>query len=233
MVDKSKVTKYSGVLGSVNSGFVDREPIAIRCGENLALSLNWLGHFLTFHPGNSANVIAESSYSAAVEATTLISLGALRSAILSLRSHYEFFLMYLFYIDHRVELESSLQYRSHLKLPGDIKKYLKEYYPDFVSRWATLIKVKTRPDDDLYGRLSAVAHGSAVASLPAAKDPGDVLVSPGILTQAEVMFSDVSENLSDFCVATSSVSWISLPQLQRSALLTRLGPAAKKKLNFH
>lgn len=233
MVATPSVTPFAGILPVLSANFPANEVHAISCRTSLSYSLRWISHFLNSDPNNPASRIGEAAYSAAVEATTLVSLGLMRSAVLSLRSHYEFSLMYLYYKDHPVELESAIDLHTQFDLPGEIKKYLKRHYPEFEKRWSVLLAKKTRADDDLYGKLSSVAHGSAVHSLPHAKTPPELIVVPATIAQIVPVFDAVSENISDYCVATFKPNWLSIFKEQRDFLVARIGPKAKDLLLFH
>jgi hypothetical protein len=162
-----------------------------------------------------------------------MALGLMRPSIFSLRSHYEFFLSYLYYRDHVVELEAASSFRDSFNLPGEIKKYLRIYFEEFDYRMKILTQHRTRKDEDYYGPLSGVTHGGAIGSIPTAQKPEDVQLPSTILVQAPSVFSGVAENLSDIAVGAARSNWLSLPGVVQASLVVRLGENAKDELRFH
>ena len=213
-------TEFSNV---VQSNMAVNCLYAKNCIEHLRPSLAWTAMHMESDSYLSCDILLKGSYGAAVEAASLVAFGLVRSAVLSLRSHYELSLQFLFYKDHPIERRSVTEFRSQPNLPGAIKKYLKDYFPQFEDRYKKLLKAKTRSLDDCYQLLSAIAHGSAINSISSATRSIDLVESEEIVSQSVTVFHDVGENLSDIYVSCFESNWLSLPEVTRKNLEKRFG----------
>ncbi|NKN10768.1 hypothetical protein [Rhizobium laguerreae] len=223
---------YDTLLHEITERLPDAKVIAIECTNALQPSMAWIAYYLHADQHNPANKICESAYSAGVEAVTLISLSMLRSAVYSLRSHYEFYLMYLYYKDHPIELEACLEFRNDFLLPGKIKEYFKLNFENYGKRIESTNKNKSRDQDDYYKVLSSVAHGSAINSQPTALEPKEILFEKASLETAVNIFKYTSENLSDYSIAIFPSNWASLPEITRQNLTLRMGVKSRSELKF-
>ena len=210
--------KFIDLVNIINAQMPTNSVYAFQCMENIRLSLFWTEKYKTGLPRGLCDVLLNGCYGAAVEAVSLVSFGLVRPAVLSLRSHYELSLQYLFYMDHPVEWRSVQAFRSQPNLPRVVKRYLSENYPKFEDRFNILLKVKTRTNDDCYQLLSGVAHGTAINSISMATSPAELLAPEHVLKQTVGVFHDVGEHLSDIHVASFESNWFSLPDLTRADL---------------
>lgn len=169
------------------------------------------------------DLLLKGCYGSAVEAVALLSFGLVRPAVLSLRSHYELSLMFLFYKDHPVEWRNVQAYRDKPKLPGEIKKYLQNNFENYEARWKSLSKVKERKHEDCYEILSGVAHGTAINSVSTATTPEELIEPQDVVSQTVELFLSVGESLSDINLSCTEVSWVSLSEELQSALSKRYG----------
>lgn len=214
---------FEELIEAATAQLPDSSAIAERCMAELQLPLCWTSRFLSNGTGTHCEILLRGCYGSAVESVSLIALGLLRPAVLSLRSYYELSLQFLYYKDHPVEWRNVLDYRSQPTLPGVNKKYLKDNYSDFELRTKELLKKKRREHDDCYDVLSGVAHGTAYNSISQAASPKELLVSCDTLEQSEQIFLSTSEYLSDIHVASFEGNWLSLPDEVRGNLETRFG----------
>ena len=206
---------------------------ANRCIDKLRPSLIWIGEFINVSSPKSCDILLRGCYGAGVEAVSLVSFGLIRPAVLSLRSFYELNLQYLYYRDHPVEWRSVVEYRSRPKLPGEIKKYLKDYFPKFEDRFETLLKEKTRSNDDCYQALSGVAHGTAINSISSASQPKDIVEIEEVVSQSVNIFADVGEQVCDIYVSCFDGNWFSLPDEIRNGLKIRFdGKQPRRELDL-
>jgi hypothetical protein len=224
MAAKPKLSAYEELAELVRANLPSTLNVAQACEEALQPSLEWIGHYLSIEKSVEAKRLLEASYSAGVEAVSLVAFGIARAAVFSCRGHYEFYLMYLYYKDHPVELNAALSYRDSLKLPGELKKYFRTYSQSYEMRWKELTKTrKKNGEDDVYDVLSGVVHGGALESLPAASSPIEVTANIDILKQFPELMEGVAEYLSDTSVATYETNWMSLPEKIRGRLVKRFG----------
>lgn len=217
---------FDELIAAIDAQLSDSSVVAEKCKVELQLSLCWTSRFLANGTGNHCAVLVQGSYGSAVEAISLIALGLLRPAILSLRSYYELSLQFLYYKDHPVEWRNVTSYRSQPTLPGVNKKYLKDNYCDFEFRIKELTKKKSRELDDCYDVLSGVAHGTALNSISQASSPKELLENCETLEQSESVFRSASEYLSDVHVASFEGNWLSLPEEVRTNLTNRFGDSS-------
>lgn len=204
-------SQYSDLLKKFDSAVEELEPFANQASEKLKLSTAWIGHYLKVEADENAASLLKGSYGCAVEAVSLTALGLLRPAMLSLRSHYELCLQYLFFQDHPRELRSLLDYRSQGPLPSVVKKYLKDHSASFESRFIALSKVRHRTMEDVYGILSGVAHGNALNSISTSSQPTDMIEKPEAVSQSISIFEGVGEIISDHFLSDFQSNWISVP----------------------
>lgn len=204
-----------------------------RCSNHLRLSLIWSGHFFDTAADSHCKILLRGSYGAAVEAISLLALGLLRPSILSLRSHYELSLQFLFYKDHPVEWRNVSIFHTQPTLPAVNKNYLKNNFLSFEDRFKELGKKRVRKHEDCYDLLSGVAHGTALNSISQATKPLDLIEGIATLSQAEDVFLSVGEFLSDVHVSCFESNWLSLPPAVRSSIETRFAPnGASSVLNM-
>ena len=214
---------YSDFCEAVALQIGESAPIAEACSGHLKQSLTWTMTSLDKEDHEDCTLLLNGCYGAAVEAVTLTSFGLVRPAVLSLRSHYELSLMFLYYKDHPVEWRNTKQYRARPKLPGDIKKYLRNNFESFEDRWKSLCKVKERGVEDCYDVLSGVAHGTALNSISSATKPVELIESEETIQQSVYIFLAVSESINDIYISCFEGSWISLADETKSKLEKRFG----------
>jgi hypothetical protein len=215
--------KYSTFADKVTAQIGTSAPIAETCLANLRPSLIWTARHLDEDQSQDCSVLLKGAYGAAVEAVSLVSFGLIRPAILSLRSHYELSLQYLFYKDHPVEWRNVRTFRTQPNLPSINKKFLRDNYSGFEDRFKLLLKVKVRPSEDCYEILSGVAHGTAINSISSATSPEQLIETEQTVSQAPPIFQSVGEQLSDIQVACFESNWLSLPEDTQTDLNTRFG----------
>lgn len=197
--------------------------VSEKCRQHLRMSLAWTALYLEGGLHSHCDVLLKGGYGTAVEAVSLLSFGLVRPAVLSLRSHYELSLQFLYYKDHPVEWKAVQMYRDQPNLPGVTKKYLKDYSSDFEDRFKKLTICKTRQNEDCYGVLSGIAHGTAINSITTATQPHELIESAAVVESATNVFLEVAENISDIYVSSFPSNWLSVPTLVRESLNIRFG----------
>ena len=217
------MTKFRDFASVVESKLPTNAPYAEQCMDKLRLSLVWTARHMESCSSTSYEVLLKGSYGAAVEAVSLVSFGLVRPAVLSLRSHFELTLQYLYYRDHPVEWRSVLEYRAQPMLPGAVRKYLRENYAKFDYRFTKLARVKTRRAEDCYQILSGVAHGTAINAISSATSPVDLVESEEVVLQAVDLFHEVGEHTLDIYVSSFEGNWVSLPEGTKGELKARFG----------
>jgi len=221
---------YKSLASSILAKVDDRATAADSCAQSLRISLSWLKNELHDDCSHDLSILLNGCYGSAMEAVCLISFGLVRPAVSSLRSHYELFLRYLYYRDHPVEWDATKSYRAKSKLPGEIKKYFSEYFPDYKSRMTALEKCKNRSFVDCYDILSGIVHGSALNSIAGEIEMLDLVEKIEVVNQAVPIFEGTSECLSDICFALYSNNYPSLPTEAKKSLECRLSKKEIKNI---
>ncbi|MEO9462829.1 MAG: hypothetical protein ABJ063_12120 [Marinomonas sp.] len=226
-------SQYTLLAEEVTKKTSDLEETANSAASELKLSMTWVGHYHNLASDAPATIVLKGAYGCAVESISLLSFGLLRPAILSLRSHFELSLQYLYLRDHPRELQSWQDYRWQAPLPGALKKYLREHCPYFEGRLAKLQKVRCRDQEEIYGLLSAVAHGNAINSISLASQPIELVEKDSELAKSIKVFGAVSEFISDYYVSEFSNNWLSLPTEVQANLTERFdAKLPNKELGF-
>lgn len=225
--------EYTNFVNVVAAHVASYAPFADTCLENIRPSLIWTAKHLEVNSPPECEQLLKGCYGAAVEAVSLVSFGLIRPAVLSLRSHYELSLQYLFYKDHPIEWRNVRAFRTHPNLPGVNKKYMKDNYSKFEDRYKKLSTVKTSTNEDCYGVLSGIAHGTAINSVSSATKPEELIESKETVSQTVSVFLDIGEDLSDIHVACFEGNWQSLPEATRKSLEARFaGNKPRVELDF-
>lgn len=221
---------YAKFCNAVSKQIKVSTPSADKCLDHLKYSLTWTNRALESKNYTECELLLNGSYGAAVEAVSLVSFGLIRPAILSLRSHYELSLMFLYYKDHLIEWRNTKSYVARPKLPGEVKKYLRENYLNYDGRWNELCKVKKRKMEDCYGVLSGIAHGTALESISKATKPEELIEDTEIIVQSIEVFLAVGESVSDIYSSCFEENWLSLPDKIRHNLESRFGGKNARKI---
>lgn len=204
--------QFDDLIASIQSSAPDFIPLATQCSEGLRPSLAWAGLYLDVAGADPSAILLRAAYGSAVESVSLTAFGMVRPAMLALRSHYELSLQYLYFKDHPKELKSLIDFRSQGPLPSVVKKYLKDYSPNFESRLGKLSKVARRNFSDPYGVLSGVAHGNALNSISVASMPHELVEEKQSVEQSLALFKAVGESLSDYYLSEFDANWLSVPE---------------------
>jgi len=231
---QQKVDHYKDLQKKIASEFGDRIPVATDSEAALGISIAWLRHFYEFGtPSNASTSLLDAAHSAAIEVTSSVACGLVRPAIFSLRSHYEFFFMYLFYKDHPVEWSSLQNGNEWVRLPKELKTYLRQYYPWSETRLKKLNDVKSRKEDDPYFVLSAFVHGGKLQTLPKARLPKETCFALETVKQMPNLIADISEYLSDVATSVYSGNFLGLPPAVKTNLTTRFAKASEAEKIFN
>lgn len=215
--------QFDDLIANIQSSALDFIPLADRSSDGLRPSLAWAGHYLGVSGDDPSVILLKAAYGSAVESVSLTAFGMVRPAMLALRSHYELSLQYLFFKDHPKELKSLLEFRSQGPLPSVVKRYLKEYAPNFELRLGKLSKVARRKFSDPYGVLSGVAHGNALNSISVASVPHELVEEKQYVEQSLDIFKAVGESLADYYLSEFDANWLSVPELVRDRVTERFG----------
>ena len=200
------------------------------CYRYLRIPLFWVSEHKKLYPDLHCQSLLDGAYGTAVEALSLLSLGLVRPAVLSLRSFYEINMMYIYYRDHPVEWKAVTEYRSQAKLPGEIKKYILQMYPEAGSRSNELQKNKNRKYDDCYEILSAVAHSRALNSIVVANKPDEIISDADTIKQSKEVFLSTAETVFDIYLMVFEGGWLALPNEVQAEVQNRFGAKRFRKL---
>lgn len=212
------LSAYAELIDAVGHALPKSAIAADAATEHLKASLTWISVHMERDPPHLCDHLLKGSYGAAVEAVSLLSFSLVRPAVLSLRSHYELSLQFLYYKDHPIEWRNVLAFRAQPNLPAVNKKYLRENYAGFEKRFTILCKNKTRRDDDCYDRLSGIAHGTAINSISTATTPKELIESEDVVRQCIEIFNSTGEYLSDVYLSAFEGNWMSLPDFVRTSI---------------
>ena len=214
--------QFDDLIANIQSSALDFIPLADQGSERLRPSLSWVGHYLDVSGDDPSAILLKAAYGSAVESVSMTAFGMVRPAMLALRSHYELSLQYLYFKDHPKELKNLLDFRSQGPLPSVVKRYLKEYAPNFESRLGKLSKVARREISDPYGVLSGVAHGNALNSISVASMPHELVEEKQSVEQSLAVFKAVGESLADYYLSEFDANWLSVPELVKQDVIERL-----------
>lgn len=213
--------QYEAFAETVSGQVSTNAPLADECKRHMTLSLTWAALHLEDSDNRHCDLLLKGAYGTAVEAVSLLAIGLVRPAILSLRAHYELSLQFLYYKDHPVEWRGVKSFRNQPNLPGVNKKYLKDFYPEFENRFKTLTSHKSRRNEDCYVILSGVAHGTALHSITSATVPEELVEDIDTVGSAVEVFHDTAENINDINISCFQGNWISLPEAIKTDLIYR------------
>ncbi|UWR33524.1 hypothetical protein K3759_00050 [Sulfitobacter sp. W027] len=225
--------QYESFAAMVSGQVKANTPSANKCKHHMTLSLTWAALHLADSDSQHCDLLLKGAYGTAVEAVSLLAIGLVRPAILSLRAHYELSLQFLYYKDHPVEWRGVTDFRNQPNLPGVNKKYLKDFYPEFEKRFKTLVAHRNRRNEDCYAVLSGVAHGTAIHSITSATAPEELVEDITTVRAAVNVFQDAAEHISDINLSCFQGNWISLPEAIKDDLTKRFKdkqPAAELDL---
>lgn len=219
---------YKALLKKLQTEFPDNSKLASNCEKDFSLVLTWIEHYAHIHGSASAEELLDAVHSSAVEVTSLLSLGLARPATFMLRSLYELYLMYLFYRHHPVEYSAVIAGSHYAKLPGDLRKFFRQYHPHYEKRYSVLRSHRSKGEYDCYELLSGVVHGGVASMLPTAKTPEQVCHPHNELTSFSGVIQNVSEVLSDTSVSVHDGNWQSLPDAVKQSLTARIQDPEKQ-----
>ncbi len=226
------MSKYSELDDAIAAEQGIRLQYADQCEKAFQLIRAWLAKYTTEYDNEARRVLITGAFSAAVEVVSAAYLGLMRSALFSLRTHYELAYGWLYYRDHPVEWQAVSSGNEQARLPGTIDQYLVKYYSQHEARWRQLERKAKRKIVDPYARMSAFIHGAYPNTIPTAKTPADIVAPLNVISQLPSFVQDVSETLSDLFVSCHVGNWHSIPDEIRESLIVRFAGEAKSKLKF-
>ena len=157
--------QLEGLKSSV-LGFLDSSGEEILAEADAAVKelVDWLDYLESARKTGIADELLSGVRSALLEAIGALSLGLTRSALFAMRAQIDILLSWLYFRDHPVEWESVEYSGEPYRLPADVKKYLRQYWPGFAQRQNLLEKVDSTKDP--YELLSAHIHGQNTSTIP-------------------------------------------------------------------
>jgi hypothetical protein len=226
------MTAYSDLDKAIETDRAKRLEYAVQSEAAFSLIRQWLAKFAAEYDNEIKKALITGALSASVEVVSAAYLGLMRSAVVSLRTHFELVYAWLYYRDHQVEWQAVVSGSEQARLPGAIDQYLAKYYPQHLTRWAELVKNAGRKIKEPYGQMSVLIHSGSPGAIPTATKPADIVSPPNIVAQLPPFIEAVSESLSDVFVSCHPGNWHSLPERVRTSLDTRFSAKAKSKLHF-
>lgn len=224
--------RYVDLDKAINAERSKRLTYVKECEAAFELSREWLIKYSAEHEDDIRKALVSGSFSAAVEVVSLTYLGLLRSAIFSLRTHYDLAYGWLYYRDHPVEWRAVVAGTEQARLPGAIDQYLSKYYQQYDKRWTELEKKRNRKIKDPYAHMSIFIHGGHPDKMPTANRPADIVLPANVVGQLPPFVKDVSEVLSDVFISCHGGNWQSIPERIRVSLDQRFGGKARSSLLF-
>jgi hypothetical protein len=226
------MSKYSDLDKAIALNSQDRMTYADQSEKQFQLSRTWLMKYAAEYDNEIRQALVMGALSAAVEVVAAGYLGLMRSAVFSLRTHFDLAYGWLYYRDHPIEWKAVASGSEQARLPGAIDQYLGKYYSLHKGRWTELEKKASRKIIDPYGRMSAIIHGGYQNTVPKAMKPADIVFPPDIIAQLPSFIYDVSETLSDVFVSCHVGNWHSVPDGVKENLNKRFAGEEKVKLLF-
>jgi hypothetical protein len=123
------MSQYDDLDKAISTGRKDRMANAKQCEAAFKLGREWLLKYSTEWDNDIQRSLIGGAWSAAIEVVSAAYLGLMRSAIFSLRTHFELAYGWLYYRDHPVEWKAVCSGIEQCRLPGAIDQYLLKYYP--------------------------------------------------------------------------------------------------------
>lgn len=190
--------------------------------------LLWLDYLEKSQLTGHANVLVEGARSAVNEGAACLSLGLVRSAIMSIRLQIDLALAWVYFKDHHVEWGRVQATGDGFKTKKDLLDYFKEH-AGFSTRFGLLKECITRAEVEPYRLLSAHIHAQSEYVVPRVAAPCDIVASPTLQADVIKLQRETSEYISDVYWSLYAEKWPSLPPLLRDQLDARFKTPAQKK----
>jgi hypothetical protein len=200
------------------------EATATSMQSAVELLLEWLGHLHAHERTGTGDEFLDGVRSLTLEAVGGASVGLYRSCILSMRGQIDALFSWLYFKDHRVELERVLRENEGYRLKRESFEYLADYYPRFSIRFDILKAARTRTSADPYKALSAHVHSMGYDTIPKLNSLADMIADHGTAAECVDVQKDVVEYLNDILLACFAGKWASLPDPIMAAAKARLTP---------
>jgi hypothetical protein len=226
------VSDYGALQHKIVSSAISRLDVAVSAEGSFGETNDWLRELSVANSERRSAMLLAGALSASVEVVSTVYLGLVRQAIYSLRTYYELSLGWLYYKDHPIEWDNVVFTSDQALLPGDVKRYLKNYIPRYESRWQCLNENRTRKQEDPYSIMSSFVHGNLLSTLPTATNPSAIVFDQQVVEQVPAFISCVSEYISDSYVSSQLSNWESIPLNVRAKVDNRLKGNARIKLDF-
>jgi hypothetical protein len=191
--------------------------------------LEWHAYLLHAHNKSPAASLLTAWSSSLKETASCISLGLVRPALFSMRTQYELVFGWLFLHTHPVEWQRARRSGDGFPLPGQVRSYLRDYYPGYEARMKLLAKSRVFKDDP-YDLLSVHVHARTEVALPVLPELASIVASAATAREAIRLQSALSEFLSDVLVGVFAEDWPGLPQPVQHGVSTRLNPKELEEL---
>lgn len=195
------------------------------------LMLHWLKHLHDSQRTGTADQMLTGVGSLIRECAATLSLGLVRSAMLSMRGQIDLVLSWLYFKDHHVELNIVEREGEGYKLKGEVWKYLQTAHPKFGARFTVLEQCATRKAIDPYRLLSGHIHGQSAKAIPAVKSLEKVVSSFTDCERAIELQGYCAEYLNDILLAIYLDDWHAIPKPIQLAFEQR-DMSAKQKAEF-
>ena len=192
--------------------------------------VGWLDYLRTSQLTDTADALLDGLHAALIESAGCLSLGLVRPAVFSMRAQIDLLLAWLFFKDHAVEWQFVEEKGQKYRLPSEVLKYLRTFYPRFESRMQLLRRRRTNGNEDPYSVLSAHVHGQNTATVPRLGELPLLVRERADVDECVALQAAVSEYLSDLLVACFAREWLDLPESVRLQCETRLSAAELEEL---
>jgi len=209
-------------------------------GEDLANSMEaaakplllWLDYLDKYGVTGVADELLVAAGSAVREATSLISIGAVRPSLFSLRAQIDLMLGWVYFKDHPIEYSMVQRSGDGFKLKRDVFNYLKESFDGYSDRIGMLNQIRQRKELDPYRMLSAHIHAQSSHVVPNVLSLRDVIGSEQKAKECAVLEMEVSEFLSDVLFSLGIYSYAAIPAEIVNSIKVRTVSAAQRAALF-
>jgi len=184
--------------------------------------LEWLGHLHAHERTGTGDEFLDGVRSLTLEAVGGASVGLYRSCILSMRGQIDALFSWLYFKDHRVELDRVFRENEGYRSKRESFEYLSDYYPRFSSRFDILKAARTRTSPDPYRALSAHVHSIGFDTIPQLSSLADMVGDDATAGQCVDVQKEVVEFMTDVLLSCFAAKWASLPDAIMDAAKARL-----------
>jgi hypothetical protein len=206
--------------------------VAAAMEDAVQLMLAWLNALSPVAASAAASELFHAMRAMIRESVALLGLGLARPCLFSMRGQIDLVLAWLYFKDHPVEYALVRRTGEGYKLKREILLYLKEYYPNYGSKFGILFEIRTRAEADPYRLLSAHVHAQSDLVVPAVDGLAGVVSEIELARDCIKLQRDVAEYVSDQLFAVGLLSQPAVPKVVLEQILKRSKTNAQRASLF-